>query len=95
MLGAFGWTSEFPVIASGVVGEWLAAFISSSDELAMSSFCVSGRIQTLPVRIYNSINDTIDPLLPLVSTVLIVITHILMIVLDRLFGFDRVLSGKT
>lgn len=37
----------------------------------------------------------IDPLLASVSTMLIVLTLMLMMVLDRFYGLDRVLSGKT
>jgi putative spermidine/putrescine transport system permease protein len=44
---------------------------------------------------YNHIAHTIDPLLASVSTVMIVLTLVLMIVLDRFYGLDRVLSGKT
>jgi putative spermidine/putrescine transport system permease protein len=43
---------------------------------------------------YIHIAHTIDPLLASVSTVLIVLTLILMIILDRVFGLDRVLGGK-
>lgn len=98
-LGASGWTAfrrvELPLITSGVAGGWLIAFISSFDELTMSIFVSSAATQTLPVRMYNYIANTIDPLLASVSTVLIFITLLLMVLLDRLFGLDRVLSGKT
>lgn len=50
---------------------------------------------TLPVRMYNHIANTIDPLLASISTVLIVMTLVLMIVLDRTLGLDRVLGGKS
>jgi putative spermidine/putrescine transport system permease protein len=97
-LGASGWTAfrrvELPLIISGVAGGWLISFISSFDELTMSIFVSSASTQTLPVRMYNYISNTIDPLLASVSTVLIVITLVMMILLDRLFGLDRVLSGK-
>ncbi|MGG6739891.1 UNVERIFIED_CONTAM: hypothetical protein QE602_11830, partial [Streptococcus suis] len=38
---------------------------------------------------------TIDPLLASVSTVLIVLTLVLMALLERFYGLDRILSGKT
>ncbi len=98
-LGASGWTTfrrvELPLVASGVAGGWLIAFISSFDELTMSIFVSSAATETLPVRMYNYIANTIDPLLASVSTVLILITLLLMLVLDRMFGLDRVMSGKT
>lgn len=98
-LGASGWTVfhriELPLILPGVAGGWLIAFINSFDELTMSIFVASAATQTLPVKMYNHIAHTIDPLLASVSTVLIALTLVLMVVLDRFYGLDRVLSGKS
>lgn len=98
-LGASGWTVfrriELPLIVPGVAGGWLIAFINSFDELTMSIFVASAATQTLPVKMYHHIANTIDPLLASISTVLIVLTLVLMIVLDRFYGLDRVLSGKS
>lgn len=98
-LGASGWTVfrriELPLIVPGVAGGWLIAFINSFDELTMSIFVASAATQTLPVKMYNHIAHTIDPLLASISTVLIGLTLGLMIVLDRFYGLDRVLSGKS
>lgn len=98
-LGASNWTVfrriELPLIVPGVAGGWLIAFINSFDELTMSIFVASAGTQTLPVKMYNHIAHTIDPLLASVSTVMIVLTLVLMIALDRYYGLDRILSGKT
>ena len=98
-LGASGWTIfrkiELPLIFPGVAGGWLIAFINSFDELTMSIFVASASTETLPVKMYNHIAHTIDPLLASVSTVLIVLTLVLMVALDRFYGLDKVLSGKT
>lgn len=98
-LGASPWTVfrrvELPLIVPGVAGGWLIAFINSFDELTMSIFVASAGTQTLPVKMYNHIANTIDPLLASISTVLIVLTLVLMIVLDRFYGLDRVLAGKS
>jgi putative spermidine/putrescine transport system permease protein len=97
-LGASSWTVfrrvELPLIVPGVAGGWLIAFINSFDELTMSIFVASAGTQTLPVKMYNHIANTIDPLLASISTVLIVLTLVLMMVLDRFYGLDRVLAGK-
>ena len=98
-LGAPSWTVfrriELPLIVPGVAGGWLIAFINSFDELTMSIFVASASTQTLPVKMYNHIANTIDPLLASISTVLIVLTLVLMMVLDRFYGLDRVLAGKS
>ncbi|WP_457817400.1 ABC transporter permease, partial [Staphylococcus aureus] len=76
-------------------GGWIIAFINSFDELTMSIFVASAGTETLPVKMYNHIANTIDPLLASVSTVLIVLTLVLMALLERFYGLDRILSGKT
>ncbi|PLZ03157.1 ABC transporter permease [Burkholderia sp. WAC0059] len=84
-----------PMIRTGVVGGWVLAFIQSFDELTMTLFIATPGSSTLPVALYNAIAQTIDPLVASVSTVLIVCTVVLMLVLDRLVGLDRVLIGET
>ena len=49
---------------------------------------------TLPVRMFLYIQDNIDPLVASVSALLIARTVVVMIVLDRLFGLDRLFVGK-
>lgn len=84
-----------PLILPGVAGGWLLSFITSFDELTMSVFVASPATQTLPVRMYHHISQTIDPLIASVSTVLIVLTFGVMLVLDRLYGLDRIFVGKS
>lgn len=85
---------ELPLILPGIAGGWLIAFITSFDELTMTIFVSSPSTQTLPVMMYAYIANTIDPLLASISTVLILGTLILMFLLERMVGLDRVLMGK-
>lgn len=84
----------FPLILPGVAGGWLLSFIQSFDELTMSVFVASPSTQTLPVKMYHHIEQTIDPLIASVSTVLIVLTFLVMLVLDRFYGLDKIFIGK-
>ncbi|MEQ4618947.1 MAG: ABC transporter permease [Corticimicrobacter sp.] len=97
-LGASRWTAArrivLPMILPGIVGGWLLSFIQSFDELTMTIFVATPGTMTLPVAMYNHIANTIDPLVASVSTVLIVGTLILMVLLDRVVGLDRVLIGN-
>lgn len=97
-LGASKWTTFFritvPLILPGIFGGWILAFITSFDELTMTIFIASPSTTTLPVRMYQHITETIDPLIASVSAVIIFITMIMMIVLDRIFGLDKLLVGK-
>ena len=60
-----------------------------------SIFVASPSTQTLPVQMYHHIANTIDPLLASISTLLILLTLVLMMLLDRFYGLDRVLAGKS
>jgi putative spermidine/putrescine transport system permease protein len=83
-----------PLILPGVTGGWLLAFIQSFDELTMTLFVATPGTTTLPVAMYNQIAQSIDPLVASVSTVLIIGTLVVMFVMDRIVGLDRVLIGK-
>ncbi|MET0210923.1 MAG: ABC transporter permease [Burkholderiaceae bacterium] len=82
-----------PMILPGVTGGWLLAFINSFDEVTMSIFVTSPSTVTLPVRMYMYATESIDPLMAAVSALMVAITAVAMIVLDRLYGLDRVLVG--
>lgn len=98
-LGASPWTVfariELPLILPGLAGGWLLAFITSFDELTLSVFIASPSTQTLPVKLYAYIENTIDPLLASISTVMMGLTLALMLVLERFYGLDRVLGGRS
>lgn len=83
-----------PLVLPGIVSGWLLAFITSFDELTMSVFIASPSTTTLPVRMFLHIQDTIDPLVAAVSALLIAGTAVLMWVLDRLVGLERLFVGR-
>ncbi|PXW50908.1 putative spermidine/putrescine transport system permease protein [Chelatococcus asaccharovorans] len=97
-LGASRWTVfrriTFPMILPGITGGWLLAFITSFDELTMSIFVTSPSTVTLPVRMYMYASETLDPMMAAVSALMILITGLAMILLDRVYGLDRVLVGE-
>lgn len=96
-LGSSGWTTfrriTLPLTLPGVLSGWVLAFITSFDEVTMTIFIAAPETTTLPVRLMLYIQDSIDPLVAAVSTVLIVLALLVMLVLDRLFGLDRMLIG--
>jgi putative spermidine/putrescine transport system permease protein len=83
-----------PLILPGVTSGWMLAFIQSFDEVTMTIFIATPSATTLPVRMFLYIQDNIDPLVTSVSALVIVITVGFMVVLDRIYGLDRLLSGK-
>ncbi len=97
-LGASSWTVfcrvTLPAIIPGVIGGWMLAFITSFDELTVTIFLVNPNTTTLPVRLFAYITQTTDPLVASVSTVTIAFAAILMIVVNKFYGLDRLLIGE-
>ncbi|MFT3719492.1 ABC transporter permease [Pseudorhodoferax sp.] len=83
-----------PLILPGITGGWLLAFINSFDELTMSIFVVSPSTVTLPVRMYMYATESLDPMMAAVSALIVFLTLALMLVLDKVYGLDRILIGK-
>ncbi len=83
-----------PMILPGVTGGWLLAFINSFDEVTMSIFITAPSTVTLPVRMYMYATESIDPLMAAVSALMVAVTAGTMLLLDRLYGLDRVLVGN-
>lgn len=97
-LGAPWWQSFgrviLPLILPGVASGWVLAFITSFDEVTMTVFIASPRTTTLPVRLFLYIQDNIDPLVAAISAALIFLTFVAMLLLDRLYGLERLLVGR-
>jgi putative spermidine/putrescine transport system permease protein len=97
-LGASRWTLfrrlTLPLMIPGVAGGWVISFIQSFDEVTMTVFVATPSSMTLPVRMYHYIEESIDPLVASVSTVVILGTFLLMLLIDRIYGLDRMLVGK-
>jgi putative spermidine/putrescine transport system permease protein len=83
-----------PLITPGLMSGWALAFIQSFDEVTMTVFIVAPGTETLPVRMFLYIQDNIDPLVTSVSAVVIALTTVLLILLDRIYGLDRLLIGR-
>jgi putative spermidine/putrescine transport system permease protein len=97
-LGAGRWTVFYRItlklIAPGLAGGWILAFITSFDELTVSLFLSSAAQTPLAVRLFTHIDQMTDPLVASVSAALIVVTVILLVVIDRFYPIDRLLTGE-
>jgi putative spermidine/putrescine transport system permease protein len=72
----------------------MLAFINSFDEVTMSIFVTAPSTVTLPVRMYMYATESIDPLMAAVSALMVAVTACAMVLLDRIYGLDRVLVGR-
>ena len=83
-----------PLVAPGLAGGWILAFITSFDELTVSLFLASPSANPLPVQLFNYIDQMTDPLVASVSSALILVTAVAMVALDRFYPIDRLLTGE-
>ncbi len=83
-----------PLILPGLASGWALAFIQSFDEVTMTVFIAAPGTVTLPVRMFLYIQDNIDPLVTSVSACVIAITVVFLVVLDRIYGLERLLVGR-
>jgi putative spermidine/putrescine transport system permease protein len=84
-----------PLILPGLASGWALAFIQSFDEVTMTVFIASPATVTLPVRMFLYIQDNIDPLVTSVSACVIAVTVLFLIAIDRLYGLERLLAGRS
>src|ERR1700730_1002585 len=63
-----------PIALPGILSAALFAFLASFDELLISLFLAGVRAETLPVRIWNSLNLQVEPTIAAVSGFLIGVT---------------------
>ena len=69
------WNVTFPYIRPAVISSALFSFFISFDELVIALF-ISGKIWTLPQRIWQDLRYEIDPTIAAVASVLIIVTFI-------------------
>jgi putative spermidine/putrescine transport system permease protein len=72
------WRIVLPIVLPGVLSAALFAFLASFDDLLISLFLAGVRAQTLPVRIWNSLNLQVEPTIAAVSAFLIAITTLIL-----------------
>ncbi|AQQ04108.1 spermidine/putrescine ABC transporter permease PotC [Roseibium algicola] len=80
-LGADGWTTfrrvTLPLIAPGVIGGAMLAFIISMDDLVITYFISGVDSTTLPVHIYGMLRRGIKPEINAIATVMLVFSFII------------------
>jgi putative spermidine/putrescine transport system permease protein len=82
-----------PLIAPGIVAGAFLAFIASLDNVPVSLFLSNARTDMLPIRMWGMIESTLDVRVAAVSGVLIAAVLMLMLLMERLVGLTRRISG--
>jgi putative spermidine/putrescine transport system permease protein len=82
-----------PQCLPGLAAGAFFAFNISFDEAVLSLFLRKPGLTTLPVQIYGQLEFSPDPSVAAVSTIMIGVTVLLILVIDRLLGLQRFASA--
>ncbi|WP_027351143.1 ABC transporter permease [Halotalea alkalilenta] len=78
-----------PLMMPGVIASSALSFMLSFDEVVLSLFVTGPRISTLPVAIFNYVEVRMDPMIACVSVVLVAVTLLVILSVERSLGFTR------
>lgn len=81
-----------PLLTPGIVGGWIIAAILSFTEFTASLFVTNYGTQTLPVAMYTYVREYTDPTIAAISALLIIVTTLGTLIVDRTLGLKRVLA---
>ena len=78
-----------PLIRTAILAGFLFAFLISFDNVTVSMFVAGMNTETLPIRMFNHVQDINDPLIAAVSTALILLAVGAVVVFEQLLGLQK------
>lgn len=81
-------TITLPMLKPGLISAFLFCFIVSFDETTITIFLISPDVTTLPVRIFTQIQESASPVIAAIATLLVLITLVLVLLLERTVGLE-------
>ncbi len=97
ILGASRWQTlrhcTLPLIRPGIFAGGLFAILTSLDNLPLSYFFGSANTNTLPVVMLSYMENQFDPSIAAISTVQMLIAVFALLVLDRVYGIQRLTAA--
>jgi putative spermidine/putrescine transport system permease protein len=83
------WRVMVPALAPAYLTAALFAFLASMDTYPVSIFLTDARAKTLPVKMLQYIEESPDPSIAALSTLILLATLMLLFVADRAIGLHR------
>ncbi|MGE0749771.1 MAG: ABC transporter permease [Variibacter sp.] len=97
-LGASSFQTFFlvtlPQIKAGIIAGALFAFIMSWINVEVSIFHSTPSLTTLPVKLFNYIEFSVDPFLAAVSSITILFAVVAVIILDLTIGIEKAATSR-
>ncbi|MFK9094838.1 ABC transporter permease [Bacillus salipaludis] len=88
------WKVTVPLIRPAIISGGLFAFLTSFDNVTVSMFMISPDMRTLPIEIFSQMQDAYNPIVASVSSVVIFISVILIVILEKMQGVGKVFGGS-
>ncbi|MGG3469054.1 ABC transporter permease [Neobacillus pocheonensis] len=88
------WKVTLPLIRPAIISGGLFAFLTSFDNVTVSMFMISPEMRTLPIEIFSQMQDAYNPIVASVSSVVIFISVILIVILEKMQGVGKVFGGS-
>jgi putative spermidine/putrescine transport system permease protein len=85
-------TVTLPLVRPGIVAGMIFAFALSMDDVAASLFLTDQKTVTLPVVLVSLMRANFDLTLAAAAVLLVAVTMVIVFVLDRIYGIDRVVG---
>jgi putative spermidine/putrescine transport system permease protein len=97
-LGAAPWATfrriTMPLIRPGMLAGMVFAFIVSFDDTSVALFLSGATTMTLPVRIFTYVEQSFDPFVTAISSVLILIIFVLALVIEKTIGIGKLFGVR-
>lgn len=78
-----------PMMLPGIIAATALCFLVSFDEVVITLFLTGPRLSTLPVELYNYVYNRADPLVAAASVLLILLTLLVILIVDRTLGLGK------
>jgi putative spermidine/putrescine transport system permease protein len=94
-LGAGRWYTfrhvTLPLILPGIVAGTVFTAVTSFGEVSVSLFLSAPDTITVPVRIFNYVDQTFDPSVNAISVIIIAIAVLVLLVIEKTLGLTKLL----
>ena len=87
------WRVTFPMVRTGLIASSILAFLISFDEVIIALFVTGAFVDTLPKRLFGAAQEELDPLVSVVSSVLVMFSAVMAILISVIVRTLRVRSA--
>lgn len=89
------WDITLPILKPAIMSGMIFAFLTSFDNVTISLFLISPSTTTLPMAIFSYMQETLDPLVASISSVVILLSLVFILILERVYGLDRMFGSNS